>query len=193
MAGTWSKRGNQPTILPLGIVSVTLVMGQSRTTQCGVDECGGVVIGGPRRRGEGHAAPPILRRFGMSTTQDHPALTTRSFDDCRCSIGILADYQSSTGKLRTVFPIMFDDRCIGAGDRHCCLMDASIHECIEVEFHIRCQVQAVALGFAGQKPAGANPQIVDTPLHGRLHSQGCRGCQAKGCQRSATLSARRRR
>src|SRR5262249_12390561 len=118
----------------------TLVMWQLRTVQCGVDECSRVVIGGARCRGEGHIAPPTLWSFRMDTAQDQPSLAKRSFDNRRCSVGILSHNQPPTCELGTIFPVMLDYWCVSAGYWHRCLVDSSIHYRVKIKIDARRQV-----------------------------------------------------
>src|SRR5262245_64818253 len=113
-------------------------MWQLSTLQCGVDECSRVVIGGSRSRGEGHTASPTFWSFRMNSGQDYPSLATRSFDDRRCSVGILSDNVPRTCKLRTVFPVMFDYWRVDAGDWYRRLVDTSIHHRVKLKIHTRC-------------------------------------------------------
>src|SRR5262245_9653991 len=89
-------------------VGFRLVVWKLRTVQCRVDECSSIVIGRARCRGKGHIVSPTLGSFRMNSAQDHPSLFECSFDNRRCSVGILCHDQPPTCKLWTVFPVMFD-------------------------------------------------------------------------------------
>ena len=91
-----------------GIFQFSSVVRGATRCESRIDERSGVGIVDARRRGEGHSASPILRRFRMNAAEDHPSLAGRSFDDRGRPVGILAHNRAPAGKLRAILPVMLE-------------------------------------------------------------------------------------
>src|SRR5689334_4028631 len=107
-----------------------------------------VILGG---RGEPHCAAPIFRSFWMDTRENEPTLAGRPFHDCRGAIRVLANHRAPTGKLRAIFPILFEGWSLGQTDGHGSLADSPLFSRIEWEAHARSQIKAVRRTVPGKK------------------------------------------
>ena len=98
-------------------------MRQPCSVQRRVNELFGVGIGRARWRGKTHSASPILRRFRVNATQDHPSLADGAFDDGWTAVGILAHNLTPAGELRAILPVVFNRGCADICNRYRGLVD----------------------------------------------------------------------
>jgi hypothetical protein len=112
----WMDTGQTTQLTRLASRSHLLVMRQPATVQGGIHKRCSVLMGGTSWRGKAYPVSPALRGFRMNAAQDHPSLAHRFFHNRWGSVRILANNQAPTGKLGSVFPVMFDNRHFSAGD-----------------------------------------------------------------------------